>query len=292
MAIHLLLLAANKVDPKLPGNAKIYSNCLGAISKVAALPPNRLPTGCKHSYILKNIMVNCSQLSFDIEYLHVSAHQDDKLAYHELPRYSQLNCCMDTNAKKVIWEMEGEELPTQDIFPLEPIAVMVGKEKLTSGRDDYLRYWCHLKLAKEVMADPKVNVLDPEEFDEVHWWSVYNGLDSVPRLFQLWACKQVMGVAGTNVNQAKYTPNHDKKCPSCGVVNETCGHVLSCDEAGRVDLLHQSIELVGQWMKRVRHGAQAAQGIAGVCTCKRRSIDAFDSRGEIWAILQIGGVNG
>jgi hypothetical protein len=38
--------------------------------------------------------------------------------------------------------------------------------------------------------------------------------------------KQVLGIAGTNVMQAKYTPNHDKKCPSCGKEDKTCGHVL------------------------------------------------------------------
>eukprot|EP00956_Cyclotella_meneghiniana_P010987 scaffold15408_cov41-Cyclotella_meneghiniana.AAC.5 len=49
--------------------------------------------------------------------------------------------------------------------------------------------------------------------------------------------------------QARYTPNHCKKCPSCGVEIETCSHVLTCEEAGRVDLLHKSINLVEQWMK-------------------------------------------
>mgnify|MGYP007095174273 CR=1 FL=1 len=60
-------------------------------------------------------------------------------------------------------------------------------------------------------------------------------------MFQIWASKQVLGITGTNEMQARYTANHDKKCPSCGVCVETCGHVLACEEAGRVDLLHQSI---------------------------------------------------
>ena len=37
-------------------------------------------------------------------------------------------------------------------------------------------------------------------FREVAWRQVYDTLHSVPRLFQLWACKQVTVVAGTNVN--------------------------------------------------------------------------------------------
>jgi hypothetical protein len=87
-----------------------------------------------------------------------------------------------------------------------------------------------------------------DQFDEVHWRSVYTALYDVPWLFQVWAAKQVLGIAGTNVMQAKYTPNHDKKCLICGEEDETCGHVLNCEEAGRVDLLHQSIDLVDKWM--------------------------------------------
>ena len=85
---------------------------------------------------------------------------------------------------------------------------------------------------------------------------MYKTLNDVPRMFQIWACKQVCGVAGTNEMQARYTPNHCKKCLSCGVEIETCGHVLSCEESGRVDLLHKSINLVKQWMKDQDQGTE------------------------------------
>jgi hypothetical protein len=249
MAIHLILLAANKLASELRGRVRIFSDCLGALNKVTSLPANRLPSGCKHSDILKNIMVNCSGLSFDCEYLHVVAHQDDKVAYHKLLRPSQLNCCMDTNAKNVIWGLVGEELPPMDVFPLEPVAVFVGREKMTSGSEDELRFWCQRKEARKILACDKVKVLDQEQFDEVEWRGVHCALNDVPRMFQIWACKQVLGIAGTNEMQARYIPNHDKRCPSCGVCVETCGHVLTCAEIGRVDLLNQSIELVDTWMQ-------------------------------------------
>lgn len=162
MAIHLILLAANKLDEKLTGSVKIYSDCLGALKKVTSLPANRLPSGCKHSDILKNIMVNCSNISFDCLYFHVEAHQDDREAYHKLLRPSQLNCCMDTDAKNVIWGLVGEELPPMDVFPLEPVAVFVGREKLTSGSDDELRFWCQRQEARRILAHEKVKVLDQE----------------------------------------------------------------------------------------------------------------------------------
>ncbi len=39
MAVHLLLLAVETVSPSLSGCATIYSNCLGALGRVAELPP-------------------------------------------------------------------------------------------------------------------------------------------------------------------------------------------------------------------------------------------------------------
>ena len=78
MAIHLILLAANKVWVELGGHVVIHSDCLGALARVANLPPHRIPTQCRHSDILKNVLVNCTSLSFTLKYAHVKAHQDDK----------------------------------------------------------------------------------------------------------------------------------------------------------------------------------------------------------------------
>ena len=49
LAIHLILLAVNKVDQQLHGKVKIYSDCLGALGSVAKLPPKSIPARCKLS---------------------------------------------------------------------------------------------------------------------------------------------------------------------------------------------------------------------------------------------------
>ena len=76
MVIHLLLLAVANTSPNLRGKATIYSDCLGALDRVTSLPPYRIPSRCRHSDILKTIMVNCANLPFLLEYHHVKAHQD------------------------------------------------------------------------------------------------------------------------------------------------------------------------------------------------------------------------
>ena len=74
MTIHCILLAANKVDQDLKGQMEIYLDCLGTLKKVVLLPVTQLPTSCKHSDILKNIMVNCRDLTFNHTYTHIKAH--------------------------------------------------------------------------------------------------------------------------------------------------------------------------------------------------------------------------
>ncbi len=64
MAIHLILKAVNEISPNLTGSVQILSDCLGGLNKVKDLPPYRIPTQCSHSDILKNIIANCSDLSF------------------------------------------------------------------------------------------------------------------------------------------------------------------------------------------------------------------------------------
>ena len=80
-------------------------------------------------------------------------------------------------------------------------------------------------------------------------------------MFAIWACKQVMGVAGTNIFQSKYKRDHDLKCPSCGEIDESCGHILACTEVGRVDALNQSMTLLDGWMKKVGTGTALRKSI-------------------------------
>ena len=70
-------------------------------------------------------------------------------------------------------------------------------------------------------------------------------------MFQIWASKQVMNTAGVNKNLAKYKPRQSKKCPSCDSAVETCAHVLTCTEEGRVKNLMNSLRLVDQWLRKV-----------------------------------------
>ncbi len=84
MVVHHILLAVNEVNQVLTGSVTIYSDCLGALDKVKNLPPSRTPTRSLHLDILKNILVNCNDLTFDRYYSHVAAYQYTREDYLSL----------------------------------------------------------------------------------------------------------------------------------------------------------------------------------------------------------------
>jgi len=90
MAIHLILLGINDFHKGITGSVQIFSDCLGALEKVENLPPYRIPSRCSHGDILKNILVNCSNLTFARTFSHVKGHQDDHASYLDLDRPAQL----------------------------------------------------------------------------------------------------------------------------------------------------------------------------------------------------------
>ena len=125
MAINFIPLAANKLRPETGGLVAVFSDCLGAIRRVATLPEARVPTSWKHADVLKNILVNCRYLSFDVVYRHVKAHQDDHKLFADLSRQAQLNCMMDWMAKRVLQARARDLKNPCKVFPLEPVTARV-----------------------------------------------------------------------------------------------------------------------------------------------------------------------
>ena len=79
-------------------------------------------------------MVNCSKLSFAQIISHVKAHQDNHIGYESLTCSAQLNCQMDYHAKKDIWDTDHNSNAPPKRFPLEPLCVFLGRNKLTSDK--------------------------------------------------------------------------------------------------------------------------------------------------------------
>ncbi len=181
MAIHLLLLSVNKIHPRLKGSVEIVSDCLGALDRVSHLPPHRIPSRCRHSNILKTILVNCRDLSFTTYYSHIKAHQDNQMSFQNLSRKAQLNCICN-HAVKFYIATDGTKRPESGkMFPLEPVGVFIQGEKMTSDTGGHIHYWAHYQLAQAHYHEH--NLLSHKQFDAIDWGSVHNTLHKLPRLF-------------------------------------------------------------------------------------------------------------
>ena len=129
MAVHLLLLAVNTVSPGIIGLVRVYSDCPGALFRVVELPPYQIPSRCRHSNILKTILMNCGGLTFSRKYCHVEAHQNDKVKWEELSHEAQLNAACNAGAKAMIRKQNITDLPQQEAFSLEPICMFVEEKR-------------------------------------------------------------------------------------------------------------------------------------------------------------------
>ena len=137
------------------------------VSDVAYLPPYRIPARCRHSDILKMILINCRDLSFNTHYSHIKAHQDDHKSFQTLSRKAQLNCICD-NAAKFRIMADGRDRPEHGkLFPLETVGIFIRGEKMTTDTGGSIRYWAHFQLAQEYYHSH--NILSHEQFDAIDW---------------------------------------------------------------------------------------------------------------------------
>jgi len=128
--------------------------------------------------------------------------------------------------------------------------MFVEEEKITSESGGMIRFHAHRQMAREFFLS--YGIMDHQQFAEVAWEHVYRTLrEEVPRMFQVWACKQVMGIAGTFHNLKIRRARDDDICPSCDECSETCAHVLQCSDAGRVEAMLLTIDLMKKWLLKI-----------------------------------------
>jgi hypothetical protein len=180
-------------------------------------------------------------------YLHVKAHQNDKALFANLSQKVQLNCICDHAAKQriAINKLEGPILGW--IFPLEPIGIFVNGKKMTLETGSQIRLWAPRQLACTFFHIQKI--LFHIQFNNIDWLSVHRTLHNLSHLFQIWAAKHVLGIAGT----MKFLSHQDDRSPlhpSCLCCEESCSHVAQCPKIGKAQAFKQSAQAMELWLKK------------------------------------------
>jgi hypothetical protein len=108
-------------------------------------------------------------------------------------------------------------------------------KKMTSDTGAHIWYTDGLQVAHSFFH--WTSRLFTEAFDEVDWPQVHWTLNKeVPRLFQVWICKQVMNIAATNKNLCwRHRDRQSNKCPCCTIHMGAAEHVLLCPGEGRIE---------------------------------------------------------
>ncbi len=127
----------------------------------------------------------------------MEAHQDECMHWEELSRATQLNAACNAGAKAMLCSQDITDLPWQEVFPQEPVYMFVEGTNMTLDTGAHIRYAAGRQVAR--LFFHKMSRMFTDAFDEVDWPQVHRTLTKeVPRLFQEWACKQVMNIAATN----------------------------------------------------------------------------------------------
>jgi hypothetical protein len=204
----------------------------------------------KHADILRIISESRTHIPLHLTYYHVKAHQDEVADWTKLERPAQLNCACDAEAKRRILEYHIEQ-PESQYLPQETISLTANGEKMTSESESALRFYMHTREARALFSSQ--GILNGAQFDKVHWEAVHSALHSCPKMFQLFAAKQVFGVSAVlgNLSRQKEYGHLGANCPSCTLHKETTTHLLMCMEEGRMNCLSRLINRLGDWLYSV-----------------------------------------
>ncbi len=179
--------------------------------------------------------------------------QNDK-KWEELSREGQLNAVCNAGAKAMIQRQDITDLPEQEAFPLKPICMFVEGKKMTSDTGPHIRYAAGQQVVRLFFHETLRMFTDA--FDKVDWPNVYCILnEEVPRLFQVWACKQVMNISATNKNLSRcHQDGCSDKCPCCTIHVETVEHIILCPVVGRVEAFRQAPQALENWLEEANMG--------------------------------------
>jgi hypothetical protein len=118
---------------------------------------------------------------------------------------------------------------------------------MTSKTGDHIQFWAQHHLARKYYRNHKLLTFD--QFDSIDWKSIHRTLHDLPRLFQVWAMKHVLGIAATMTFLA-HQDDRSPLCPSCLECNKSCKHVAQCHKVRRTLAFEQSVQGVKVWLNK------------------------------------------
>ncbi len=191
----------------------------------------RVRTGTKHADLIRNLRYIKGKYRFDVTYLHVKAHQDDMIAYEDLPLVEQLNVMCDLLAKQAVqraYESATPRLAEHQLLPNEQAALIIENSKQTTDVASALRFSLGMKKARQFFPRPRriqgeTNIgglgWAKDRFDGIEWEALRDVLLTKPDMYGIWLAKQTIGACAMRRAIALRGGTSDDRCPNCQVPN-------------------------------------------------------------------------
>ena len=132
-------------------------------------------------------------------------------------------------------------------YPDEPIRIWIHGQKITSSIRTALYNAWGSQTAQCLLG--RKGIVSHLRFRHIAWDAVGRAMTSYPQMFALWVTKHVSGFSGTNRQLSRIDASIANKCPCCGQINESTGHITRCKNPGRTRVFKKSVEMLMDWME-------------------------------------------
>jgi len=258
-AIHHLISFVLEYYTAAKAQGSIHCDNKGALLQ-ASTKRKRVRPRTKHADLIRNIRHIKASHAFDIQYIHVKAHQDEHFTWDELTLFQQLNVHCDLLAKQAIQDAISnpiQQVTEHQLLPREQAAIFVSGQKQTSDLAKSLRFALGLIDAKKFFTRPirlrnESNIgglgWSSRRFDIIDWHTLTMVLESKPAMYGVWLAKQTVGVCATRRQMARNGGLSDDRCPNCLLGPERSSHLNLCLDEGRSLLFNDNVDELDNWM--------------------------------------------
>jgi hypothetical protein len=204
-----------------------------------------------HADLIRAIRRLTALLPVKVDFTHVKGHQDRTVAVKTLPRLSQLNIEMDSDAKtklRSLVEARAKPLLLAGVLHKGWVCLVDGV-KVTG--DPGPAVWFSISSGELQRHLQERSLLSPASFWCIDWVALDQATANFPPLYRMWMSKHVSGFFGCGKMMKHWGFWSHSRCPCCEHIKEDKAHLLTCPASSCIATWLQSVQGLEEWMEEV-----------------------------------------
>eukprot|EP00804_Cyclotella_cryptica_P019017 CCRYP_021153-RA/>CCRYP_021153-RA protein AED:0.30 eAED:0.40 QI:0/0/0/1/0/0/3/0/402 len=168
-------------------------------------------------------------------------------AHHWITLLEHLNCLYDASAKEALYQaLVDKSVIGSGFLPCKKVAILIDGVKISHNLRKCMRF--HLSMAEARSFYSTTLGWATPTFNSADWAHLDQALTSSSKMFSVRLSKQVSGFSATDLNMHQWFGQKHTQCPNCRRLHKRAGHLLPCPNAGRTQLLRDSISDISGWL--------------------------------------------